>query len=504
MSVRVQGTAMRSENHRSGFVIMIVLFFAVILALSLFAAAPLVTIGSKRVHTIAALKQAHYLAEIGIEEAISSPLLFWREFSPASPIELGNGRVGRYTAVARRSNDTIELESRGYVSVGDQRLAEKAIVCKLRMKLVSAPGPWSILSNAIATSGNLNSGKVYVYLDEGVPPDVSADIYSDAEITNLAGEVPGSVFAQGRVVLNNGTLVKRDVIAKGDITLNNNTQVLGSIISAEGYVDVNNKVKVDGDIVAYGVDSKGYSVYIANSEVRDIYTQEGKTQVKLAPSARYNLIGKISDSPYPEAYVVPRRSLPVIDEGVRSMWIEMAKSDNLIYQGLTVNNNENFLIRGNAFIQGNLVLNQNAVLNIEEGSILYVTGRVIIENNALIRVLDANGDEKINFGSSLIAEDYFDVRNRAIPESVSLVALGTSTSYLRNNSVTTGAILVPNGKLEISNNAEVHGAIFAKEITKIGNNAEVYYNPLKAASTLPPIANTPLASVLSLVEWIEK
>ena len=501
----------RTNRRESGSVIMIVLFFAVVLSLVLFAGVTLVVSGNRRVHQVAALKQAHYVAEKGIEEALSSPFLFQEVFESTSPIELENRKTGRYVTVARRvkvkdTKDTnytyiIRLESKGYVSSGEQNLAERTIVCEFK-QLNSDSFLGALLSNAIATSGNLNSGKVYIYLDEGIPPNTSANVYSDAEITNLAGNIPGSVFAQGKVVVNNNTSISGDVIAKGSITLNNNTKVLGKVISAEGWIDVNNNVVVQGDIVAYGADSKGYSVYLANSEVRDIYTEEGSSQVKVSPSAKYGSIGTIQGSSYPKKYEVPRQDLPDINESVKSLWKEKAEKGSVFQEGLVVNNNASFTVEGDALINGDLVLGNNAKLSIKEGSILYVTGRIDIENNASIEVLDADGDNEINLGSSLIAESYFDIKNNAIPDSVSLVALGNSTSYLRNNSVTTGAILVPNGKLEISNKAEIHGAIFAKEITKIGNNAEVYFNPLKAVVTLPPVANP--STALKLVEWVEK
>jgi predicted acyltransferase (DUF342 family) len=429
-------------------------------------------------------------------------------FESTSPIELENRKTGRYVTVARikdtkDTNDTyIMLESKGYVSSGEQNLAERTIVCEFK-QLNSDSFLGALLSNAIVTSGNLNSGKVYIYLDKGIPPDTSANVYSDAEITNLAGNIPGSVFAQGKVVVNNNTSISGDVIAKGSITLNNNTKVLGKVISAEGWIDVNNNVVVQGDIVAYGVDSKGYSVYLANSKVRDIYTKEGSSQVKVSSSAEYGSIGTLQGSSYPEKYEVPRQGLPDINESVKSLWKEKAEKGSVFQEGLVVNNNASFTVEGDALINGDLVLGNNAKLSIKEGSILYVTGRIDIENNASVEVLDADGDNEINLGSSLITESYFDIKNNAIPDSVSLVALGNSTSYLSNNSVTTGAILVPNGKLEISNKAEIHGAIFAKEITKIGNNAEVYFNPLKAIVTLPPVGVNP-STALKLDKWVEK
>ena len=85
---------------------------------------------------------------------------------------------------------------------------------------------------------------MYIQLDSGVDPKTDADVYSDAEITSIAGTIPGSVIAQGGVTVNNNATVRNDVIAKGKITLNNDVQV-GKVISAGNYIDINNKVRIE-------------------------------------------------------------------------------------------------------------------------------------------------------------------------------------------------------------------------------------------------------------------
>lgn len=477
-----------------------------------FAGATLVTSFNRNVYSFANLKQAHYVAEKGIEETIPKVTMKIYQILQGltflenrSEIELDNGKRGEYQVTVKKgSGNTIEFRSKGTVkSQNDKVLAEKTVVCTFGVKENSLLDLF--LENAISTSQNLNAGKVYIYIDkdqDGNPVASSANVYSDADITNIGGVIPGSVIAQGKVTANNNTKVLGDVIANQSIMLNNNTEVSGKVISASSYVYASNRVKVNNDIVAYGVDSHGDSVSLANqSGVNDIYTQEGESQVNIGNSVTYGEIGTIAESSYPATYVVPRQSLPQITEETQNLWISQAQSDDLIYEGgLEVSGN--FQIAGNAYIDGNLIINNNANLQIKEGSLIYVTGYLKIENNASVSVIDADGDSQVIFGASLVTAQYFDIRNNAIPHLLSLVALGSSTSYLKNNSVTTGAIFVPNGNLEINNNAIVHGGIFAKSIPTIGNNAQIYFNPFKNLS-LPPTF-TDLSEILDLKEWEEK
>jgi len=503
----------KTAKHGSGSVMLTVLLFAIALSIVVFAASTLVISGNRNVRRIALLKQAHYLAEMGIEEVLSNPFALRDALlydtctvSLQSPVELESGKRGTYQTTMKRTDDTVdtkqyvEIESKGEIkNQNGALLATKTIRCKFQIK--SGTFYDILLKNAISTSQNLNSGKVYIYIDQdedGNPVASSADVYSDAEITNIAGTVPGSVIAQGRVIVNNNTTIAKDVIAKGNIVLNNKVKVGGKVISAESYIDVNNDAVVSGDIVAYGTDDKGRSVYLTNSTVQDIYTKLGRSQVEEKNSS-YKDIKTISNSSYPEAYEVPCQSLPVIDDTIKASWITQAQSDGITFDGLSVGSNQTFTIDGNAYINGDLVLNNNATLNMKEGSIVYVTGKILIENNASVSVVDSNGDQIIA-RSSLITADSFDIRNNAIPNVISLVALGSSTSYLKNNSVTTGAILVPNGNLEISNNATIYGGIFAKSIPKIGNNVEVYFNPLNNLG-LPPTVTS--SQALDLLSWTE-
>jgi predicted acyltransferase (DUF342 family) len=503
----------KTAKHGSGSVMLTALLFAIALSIVVFAASTLVISGNRNVRRIALLKQAHYMAEMGIEEILSNPfalrdtLLYdtlygTYTYTIQSSVELESGKRGTYqTTMSKKPDNTIEIESKGFVrNQNDALLATKTIRCKFQIKSGSFYD--ILLKNAISTSQNLNSEKVYIYIDKdenGNPVASSADVYSDAEITNIAGTVPGSVIAQGRVTVNNNTTIAKDVIAKGNIVLNNNAQVGGKVISAESYIDVNNNAVVSGDIVAYGADDKGYSVYLTNSTVQDIYTKLGSSQVKENNSS-YKSIGTIPNSGYPETYNVPRQSLPIIDDTIKAAWIAQAQSDGITFNGLNVNNNQTFTIDGNAYINGDLVLNNNSTLRVKEGSIVYVTGKILIKNNASVSVVDSNGDQTIA-RSSLITADSFDIRNNAIPNVLSLVALGSSTSYLKNNSVTTGAILVPNGNLEISNNATIYGGIFAKSIPKIGNNAKIYFNPLNNLLSLPPTVTS--SQALDLLSWTE-
>ncbi|MBC7218083.1 MAG: hypothetical protein H5U36_08105 [Candidatus Caldatribacterium sp.] len=495
----------KRTRRDSGSVMVFIIALVLIAAVVLFAGTTLVVSSNRAIHKVTTIKQAHYIAEMGIEKIVSDPFVIRNalaygehEESSGSSIPLENNKSGTYRVkVTYNSNEkTIRIESTGEVKNNNsEKLAQKTITCTFRL----SQGPFYdiVLQNAITTAANLTSGKVYIYLDEGV--NQPANVYSGAEITNIRGEIPGSVFAQGSVVVDNKTVVMGDVIARGSITLNNSSKIEGKVISAESYVDVNNNVVVNGDIVAYGTDDKGYSVYLNNATVGAIYTSQGSSQVKTNNSS-YTSINTISSSSYPPVYEVPQQNLPTITDEIRAMWMEKASEGETYDSGLTVNNGQTLTLDGNTLIEGDLVVKQNATLNIKEGAVIYVTGRILIENNASICVEDTNGDEKTLF-STLITEDYFDIANNAIPEALSLVALGPSTSYLKNNSVTTGPIFVPNGNLELSNNAVVYGGVFAKSIPKIGNNMEIYFNPFNNLSLPPTITDT--KKLLELLEWSE-
>ena len=131
-------------------------------------------------------------------------------------------------------------------------------------------------------------------------------------------------------------------------------------------------------------------------------------------------------------------------------------------------------------------MRNNAILNVANDALIFITGYIQIENNAVV---------------NLVTDNYFIIKNNSIPTSISLIALGSTTdSELTNNSATTGAILVPNGNLKISNRAVIYGGVFAKSIPWIGNNATIYFNPSNNQN-LPPTKNT--TEVLTLESWTE-
>ena len=55
---------------------------------------------------------------------------------------------------------------------------------------------------------------------------------------------------------------------------------------------------------------------------------------------------------------------------------------------------------GNAYITGDLTLGNNSQLKIKEGSVIYVTGKISIENNAEVIALEADGDPETTLISS--------------------------------------------------------------------------------------------------------
>ncbi len=486
---------MKSGQRDTGSLMITVIAMIFIVSIIIFAGSTLVISGSKNAHTVATMKQAHYMAEAGIEDALSGPSII------TYPFPLEPNKFGRYEVkvIPHSASKEIEITSTGWVEDQSGNILTKPkrqIICRFNVELSSFYD--LALTNAIATTGNLASGKVYIYLDEGVDLGTDADVYSDAEVTSIAGTVPGSVIAQGGVVLENNATVTKDVIANGTIILGIGAQVRGKVISAKSYIDIENNAQVTGDTVAYGINNdEKYAVSLTNTSiVHDIYTPTGAAS-EVKPNG---LQPKPIEPTYPATYEVPRKTLPTIGDEIKNSWIAQAQRGDT-YNGLTLANGETREI-GNAYITGDLILNQNSHLEIEEGSIIYVTGEIKIENGAEVKAVEVDKFEPTLI-SSLITEKTFTVNNKAIPTSVSLVALGEGTSTIGNNSVTTGAILVlnPNGDLRMENEAKVHGTIFANTISYIGNNAKVYFNPFFILDLLLPTAINPDA--LTLLKWEE-
>jgi len=492
-----------------GSVIIVVVTLVTIVSTIIFAASTLIISGNKNASRLTSLKQAHYVAEAGIENTISNPI-YLRDALRDGQVNIGqsivetdiDGKTGRYqVTLTKSSENTIEARSTGYIENPESgnTISHKTIICDLQLK----PGSFYdlTLGNAITTEENIDSGKVYIRLDEGVSSDLQPDVYCGGDIITISGNIPGSVIAEGEVQIGNTANISGNVIAKGSITLANGVKVGSNVISWEA-VYISNQVEISGDIVA-GLNNTGETGTLVNignqSHVGDIYTPDGENQVAISTNSTCGSIFTLSDTKY-DGYLFPSEGLPQIDEETKNLWIKQAKSDDIIYpEGLTVGNGETYTIDGNAYINGNLLVDNNATLLVKEGSIIYVTGYITIENNAVVETIEADGDPNTKRASSFITENYFDILNNAIPENISLVVLGEATSSFKNNSVNTGAIFVPNGTLEVKNNAIVHGGVFAKK-TIIGNNAEIYFNPMKVLS-IPPVGTS--NEILRLLEWRE-
>ncbi|QPM67047.1 hypothetical protein [Atribacter laminatus] len=513
-------------KENKGSILITVISLIAIITVLIGVGSTLVISGNKKVHSTSNKTQAHYVAEAGIEEVISNPFLinkvlksfniFYNPSNPTTPapsppwisliekpfpLNFENNKTGTYSVEGKVDPDSIifangvpqevkiKITSEGtIINSKNDIISIKEINCRIKVDLVTF---YNIgLKNAIATSNSLNSGKVYIELDSGVTSP--ANVYSNANITNIAGTIPGSIYARGgEVIIDNNTIVNGDVVASGRVQLNNNAQVDGKVVSSTSYVDVNNNATVAGDTVGYGVDKKGNSVNLVNSSVHNVYTNNGESSFN-SKNSNYNSIQILPAEPnYPADYPIPDENLPIITDEIRDLWIKQAQSEGNIINGdfnLTTDQAES--ISTNTFIDGNLILENNAILNIEKDALIFITGYIQIENNAVI-----------NGTGSLVTDDYFIIKNNSIPTSISLIALGSTTdSQLTNNSATTGAILVPNGNLVINNQANIHGGVFAKSIPSIGNNAKIVFNP-KLNQNLPPTQNT--TEVLTLESWTE-
>ena len=520
---------MNNFKNDQGAILITVISLIAIIALIVGAGSTLVISGNRKVHSTSNKIQARYIAEAGIEEVISNPFLINKVlksinlfshdpsnptpspslvsliYEKSFPLNLENNKTGEYSVVGKvdphsiiYSNSVpqevkIDITSTGtLINSKNEPISTKIITCKMRVDLVTL---YNIgLKNAIATSNSLTSGKVYIELDSGVTSP--ADVYSDANITNIAGTIPGSIYARGgEIVVDNNAIVTGDVIASGRIQLNNNVRVGGKVVSATSYVDVNNNVSVAGDTVGYGVDKKGNSVNLVNSDVHDVYTKNGESSFTQKNSTYSTPIKILPVEPnYPTEYPVPEENLTVITDEIRDLWINQAQSGNIINGDYYLTTNQSESISTNTFIDGNLILENNAILNVANDALIFITGYIQIENNAVVNVEN-------NAVVNLVTDNYFIIKNNSIPTSISLIALGSTTdSELTNNSATTGAILVPNGNLKISNRAVIYGGVFAKSIPWIGNNATIYFNPSNNQN-LPPTKNT--TEVLTLESWTE-
>ncbi|NLJ49703.1 MAG: polymer-forming cytoskeletal protein [Candidatus Atribacteria bacterium] len=521
---------MNSFKDDKGTILITVVSLIAIITLIIGVGSTLVISGNKKVHSTSNKIQAHYIAEAGIEEVISNPFLINKvlksinlfshdpsnptptpspplvslfDGSKTFPLSLENNKTGTYSVEGIVDPNSIiysngvpqevkiDITSTGTLinSKNEPPISTKIINCRIKVDLVTFYGLG--LEYAIASYNGIESDKVFIYLDPDSGSSGPANVYSNGDIT-IRGNIPGSVISNnGKVVIDNKAVISGDVIASNTIKLNNGVLVSGNVISTTSFVDINNNAEVKKDTIGYGVDNNK-SVYLSNkSKVFNVYTKEGTTGLSQTNNSIITgTIAKISDTSYPSSYQIPAPNFPIIDEEIKNIWKTQAYSEGISYNdGYYLGIDQEETLK-NTFINGNLILDNNSTLEISDGSVIYVTGYVQIENNAIVTGT-----------GTIITEEHLIIKNNSMPTSISLVALSeTTNSQLTNNSITTGAILIPYSTLTVSNNATIKGGLFAKSIPIIGNNAEIYFNPLYSQN-LPPTQNT--TEVLTLESWTE-
>jgi hypothetical protein len=502
-----------------GSILITVISLIAIIGLTIGVGLTLVISGNKKIHNSSNRIQAHYIAEAGIEEVISSPFLINKilkstniySFNPSNPtpspipliqksfpINLENNKIGEYSVNGQvqsvtfnsQNGTTPEKVEISINSTGILNNLSKKIECRMVVDLVTFYGLG--LDYAIASYNGIESDKVYIYLDPDSGSSGPANVYSNGDIT-IRGNIPGSIISNnGKVVIDNKAVILGDVIASKTIKLNNGVSVSGNVISTSSFVDINNNAEVKKDTIGYGVDNNNKSVYLSNkSKVFNVYTKEGATGLSQTNNSIITgTIAKISDTSYPSSHPIPAPNFPIIDEEIKNIWKTQAYSEGISYNDGYYLGSDQEETLNNTFINGNLILDNNSTLEIIDGSVIYVTGYVQIENNAVVKGT-----------GTIITEEHLIIKNNSMPTSIALVALSeTTNSQLTNNSITTGAILIPYSTLTVSNNATIKGGLFAKSIPSIGNNAEIYFNPLYSQN-LPPTQNT--TEVLTLESWTE-
>lgn len=472
-----------------GSILLTVLVFLLIVVLLLGAGAMLASSGTRRIASVASRNQAHYLAETGIEKFLSDPVLLALFLSkqpspPPSPSPIpvferetipDNEELGTYSLEAEvidvdeNGNRTLAIRSKG-----ETPKATKIIEVTIVVKDLSIVAPF--LDNVIATESGITGGKVYVSKGEGVTED--ANVYSKGDI-EIAGNIPGSVISSGGgITIDNKAVIEKDVKAQNNVRINNKAQIKGDVVSTNGTVTVNNNAEVKGSIWAYGTDSKGYSIYLSNgATVNNIYFK-GKVDEK--KSTVNGVREQLSpDATYPENL---EKSLPQLASEMEGALREKAKGSTISFNGEPIS----------GYVQGDFVVPNNARLTIPMGSIVFVEGKMEIANNATV-----DGGGIIVVGKNVV------INNNAIPSTIAVIALHKDTSEsskIENSSASLGTFLIL-GDLKIKNVAQITGALFARNISDIGNNAEIIYQPNLVELLRSLIPST--ESIQQVTDWKE-
>ncbi|MBN1445311.1 MAG: hypothetical protein JW957_04300 [Candidatus Omnitrophica bacterium] len=140
---------------------------------------------------------------------------------------------------------------------------------------------------------------------------------------------------------------------------------------------------------------------------------------------------------------------------------------------LQVNNNNSITISGGSYRLKNIELNNNSSVIVTGNVRLYIEQVFKMNNNTTFTF---NGVSEIYIGSKIILSNGSDINSPPSASNLAIYILSNETQSIENNSVTiVGVIYAPNGKIVVSNNAQIYGDIVANEIV-VSNNGMVHYD----------------------------
>ncbi|MDD4889668.1 MAG: hypothetical protein PHU85_07030 [Phycisphaerae bacterium] len=139
---------------------------------------------------------------------------------------------------------------------------------------------------------------------------------------------------------------------------------------------------------------------------------------------------------------------------------------------LTYNNNQTALVSGNLHVD-NLSLKSNSKVRINGNVTIWAEGNFSVASNAYIEVLSGSSLTLYVNGSMAISSNGAVRNNTAKVSNAKFIGLGSNPVSISANGSLEGVIIAPNASVTLSSNAQLFGAVMAKDMT-LSSNADFH------------------------------